>query len=209
MESFNPSSRRSAEAIAEGFGSWFDGCQYVYLDVGTNIGIQIRKVFEPELFPEAKVLPIFDEIIGTNRSSRHDLCVVGFEPNIHHTTRLQELETAYLRRGWRVKIFTETAVALKNGEADFFFDTVAPAQRHQWGASLIPYHETMRDDQGSSDGGKRTAAAKATVHTMDLADYIVRYVAARHHDTGRNHQILMKLDIEGAEHELLPHLILT
>jgi len=67
----------------------------------------------------------------------------------------------------------------------------------------------MRDDQGSSDGGKRTAAAKATVHTMDLADYIVRYVAARHHDTGRNHQILMKLDIEGAEHELLPHLILT
>ena len=32
-----------------------DGCRYVYIDVGTNMGIQIRKLFEPHLYPEAEV----------------------------------------------------------------------------------------------------------------------------------------------------------
>merc|ERR1711994_134191 len=27
-----------------------DGCTFVYLDMGTNIGVQIRKLFEPEKF---------------------------------------------------------------------------------------------------------------------------------------------------------------
>ena len=33
-----------------------DGCQYVYVDMGTNIGIQIRKLYEPYLYTGAHVL---------------------------------------------------------------------------------------------------------------------------------------------------------
>jgi len=29
---------------------YFEHCKYVYLDVGTNTGVQIRKFFEPSLF---------------------------------------------------------------------------------------------------------------------------------------------------------------
>ena len=45
-------------------------CRHVYLDIGSNIGVQIRKLFEPRKYSHgdngrrAEVLPIFDEIFG-------------------------------------------------------------------------------------------------------------------------------------------------
>jgi hypothetical protein len=48
------------------------------------------------------------------------ICAVGFEPNIHHTKKLQEMENAYQKKGWRVKISTDLAAATKDGTADFF-----------------------------------------------------------------------------------------
>ena len=45
--------------------NFLDGCQHVYLDMGTNTGIQIRKLYEPHLFPNALVLPIFDKFFGS------------------------------------------------------------------------------------------------------------------------------------------------
>ena len=60
-----------------------DGCHHVYLDMGSNMwdtkqrttsissnprGIQIRKVYEPKLFPHAAMLPIFDKYFGSVQS---------------------------------------------------------------------------------------------------------------------------------------------
>ena len=45
--------------------NFLDGCQHVYLDMGTNTGIQIRKLYQPHLFPNASVLPIFDKFFGS------------------------------------------------------------------------------------------------------------------------------------------------
>ena len=41
-----------------------DGCYHVYLDMGTNQGVQIRKLYQPQLFPNATVLPLFDKYFG-------------------------------------------------------------------------------------------------------------------------------------------------
>ena len=44
-------------------------CRHVYLDLGTNIGMQIRKLYEPELYPQSPMLPLFDKYFGhTNRT---------------------------------------------------------------------------------------------------------------------------------------------
>ena len=43
---------------------FLDGCRHVYLDMGTNTGVQIRKLYQPHLFPNASVLPIFDKFFG-------------------------------------------------------------------------------------------------------------------------------------------------
>jgi hypothetical protein len=68
-----------------------DGCEHVYLDLGSNIGVQVRKLFEPEAYPEAPLRRIFEEMFGPEgpqRSAR--VCAFGFEPNPRLTTRLRK-----------------------------------------------------------------------------------------------------------------------
>ena len=69
------------------FGS-LDGCYYVYLDVGSNVGVQVRKLFEPYLYPNAKFLDVFNEEFGPFEERKKHVCAVGFEPNPHHTNKL-------------------------------------------------------------------------------------------------------------------------
>ena len=103
-----------------------DNCYHVYLDVGSNVGIQIRKLFEPSKYSDAAVHPIYDLNFGTFENRQRDgndykVCAVGFEPNFQHTAYLKNLEKIYNGCGWKVKIYTETAVSDHNGAATFFF----------------------------------------------------------------------------------------
>ena len=66
-----------------------DGCYHVYLDVGSNIGVQVRKLFEPHLYPKAKVQTIFDHFFGPIELRSESVCAIGFEPNPNHTTYLK------------------------------------------------------------------------------------------------------------------------
>ena len=65
-------------------------CTGVYLDFGSNIGVQIRKLFEPHKFEGAQVLPLFTEVFGEERCRT---CAIGIEPNPRHTRRLDQLES--------------------------------------------------------------------------------------------------------------------
>ena len=38
-----------------------DGCLHVFLDLGSNRGLQIRKLYEPHLFPLAPILPLYEK----------------------------------------------------------------------------------------------------------------------------------------------------
>lgn len=44
-----------------------DNCYHVYLDVGSNVGIQVRKLYEPHLYKGAAVLKLFDQHFGPDR----------------------------------------------------------------------------------------------------------------------------------------------
>ena len=67
--------------------NFLKGCRHVFLDVGSNVGIQVRKLFEPKLYPDAEVLPQFDQFFGRYPDNRDEVCAVGFEPNPKHTKR--------------------------------------------------------------------------------------------------------------------------
>ena len=41
-----------------------DGCYHVYLDVGSNIGVQVRKLYQPEHFPNAGIINQFRLAFG-------------------------------------------------------------------------------------------------------------------------------------------------
>jgi hypothetical protein len=101
-------------------GNPLDGCLHVYLDLGTNTGVQIRKLFEPHKFPATDVLPIFDKYFGPVEDSSI-FCAVGFEPspNPDHEPNLNFLSSFYNACGWRTIIHTRTAVTSKNMNTQF------------------------------------------------------------------------------------------
>ena len=41
-----------------------DDCLHVFIDLGSNRGIQIRKLYESHLFPLAPVLPLYERYFG-------------------------------------------------------------------------------------------------------------------------------------------------
>lgn len=175
-----------------------EGCTHVYLDVGTNRGVQLRKLLQPQYYPGAKVLPVFDVFFGTDRASHSSLCAFGFEPNPSHTAWLQRIERAYTAHGWRVKVFTETAVGVRDGDTvpiyftgDLFSDLAASSTQNEiltWGGSRAP--------------------KRVDVRTLDLARFLNEEVHARSEAAAPGAAVVMKLDIEGAEMDVLPELLL-
>jgi hypothetical protein len=65
------------------------------------------------------------------------VCSVGFEPNLHHTKVLSELEAAHRKCGWKTKFFTETAVAHDYGVIDVFAESNHDDHKKELGASII------------------------------------------------------------------------
>ena len=66
-----------------------DGCYHVFLEVGSNVGIHGRFLFEPQKYPNAKEAHgIFNEHFGPRdiRDNRNT-CVFAFEPNPTHNVR--------------------------------------------------------------------------------------------------------------------------
>ena len=90
---------RTHELLESDTNNFLDGCHHVYLDVGSNIGVQIRKLYEPEKYPKAPIHSIFDENFGDFDERRKYypgnlsfVCAVGFEPNPRHAEYLKQIE---------------------------------------------------------------------------------------------------------------------
>jgi hypothetical protein len=86
-----------------------DGCACVFLDIGTNQGIQTRKLFEPELHPEAKWPAQFKKSFEMVEHIRANCCSFGLEPNPLHHDALDEVEAAHNKKRWRTKFFHAAA----------------------------------------------------------------------------------------------------
>merc|ERR1712088_922203 len=84
-----------------------DGCLHVFLDLGSNRGLQIRKLYEPHLFPLAPILPLYQKYFGVPESRNlQELCTVAFEPNPQHTDHLKNLAANYSTCGIRFGHFS-------------------------------------------------------------------------------------------------------
>ena len=99
---------------------------------------QIRKLFEPHLYLNATILPLFDQYFGNIQIRTQKpgiVCAVGFEPNPHHTKILQNIQSVYNKCEWKTKIFTTTAAAHCYGMARFFTDN--NTAMNEWGGSIL------------------------------------------------------------------------
>lgn len=181
-----------------------DGCLHVYLDVGSNIGVQVRKLFEPQLFPDAPVLKIFDQHFGEHLNRNlSQVCSVGFEPNPIHYQILQKISSSYKNCGWRA-IFYEVGVSFKN-------DILSYARINgpqEWGGFIVE----KKDDFGDKLKADINDKMVENVHVIRLATFILEIVNTRKLPESAKTtlpQVVMKLDIEGKEVEVLPDLLIS
>lgn len=108
-------------------------CSHFYFDMGTNMGVQIRKLYQPEHFSKAPVIPIFDKFFGADRKR---VCAVGFEPNIAHVSKLKMLEASYELQGFPVVIFTLTGLSHENGIITFYHESDHEMHGKEYAAEL-------------------------------------------------------------------------
>ena len=64
-----------------------DGCHHVFLDVGANVGVQTRKLFEPDLYRrngackrevECNAVGDYRRVFGSSTATLRTVCAVGF-----------------------------------------------------------------------------------------------------------------------------------
>ena len=154
-----------------------DGCYHVYLDVGSNIGVQVRKLYEPRQFPNAPIHKIFQEFFGpfefrskvekSMKGADSFICSVGFEPNSHHSKYLKQIEANYRHcHGLNVKFFTETGASNKNGVTQFITD--GSPENNEWGGQIL---------KRSKRSSKEEKYEK--VKLMRLSEFVNNVVATR------------------------------
>jgi len=175
-----------------------DGCKHVFLDVGANLGVHVRMLFEPQHYNESAYLRLFEEHFGTAAERRRPfnesgICAFGFEGNEKFAKVHKEIEVAYAKQGWRVKFFTPLAVADASGYATFFVNN--EPENEDWGSSLID---------------RRLEAPNKEFHAVllpkvDFAKWMSINVVGRQLPRGRaKGKVVMKMDIEGAEYTVMP-----
>jgi len=185
-----------------------DGCHHVYVDVGSNIGVHSRFLFEPEKYPKATLaLNIFNANFGSpiDRDGR-DICVFAWEPNPAHAVRHQKLEVAYASLGWRYHYMPFGA-----GDQDgtLTFRHIGDEDKKEWGfsAARAPVKE-------GEDGGIEEKVPVKRLSAWLAQEIQGRLPPEKIHGVygdgpGSEPTVVMKLDIEGSEFIVLPDLMFT
>lgn len=173
---------------------WLQSCKSILLDLGSNNGVNVRKMYEPEKYGGAKVLPYLSEVFGQpdvrrSPASKTGLCALGLEPNPEHHERLQMVQQAYRKQGWNVHFYPFAAWSKDGFMPLNMTGKKEPATEQKAGEGS---HLSMR-----STGW--TESRQVATRTVDLAAFIKSLPAQS--------VKLMIMDIEGAEYQSLAQLI--
>jgi len=177
-----------------------DGCYHVLIDVGANIGVHTRFLFEPEKYPESKVaVRHFAALFGATRDNR-DFCSFGFEPNPAHKGRHLKLQSAYKRVNWRYHpIFA--GVSDEDGDMLFYHMGKRDESQMEFG-----FNSLRKRNQYGEDGRAETVPIiRLATFLQQIRDRRLPKVVFGDYADGP--KVVMKLDTERMEWVILPDLI--
>lgn len=178
-----------------------DGCYHVFLDVGSNIGIHGRFLFEPQRYPEStSSVATFAREFGYPRDNRL-YCIFAFEPNPKFEKRHIDLERAYKTLGWRYS-FIMAGASNMDGNLTFYHSHLVNSETENGFSAL-----TAKTLYG-------TDASSRTVQIIRLASWIRneiedRVIPAQYSNEISKPKVVMKLDVEGLEFKVFPDLLTT
>jgi len=167
-------------------------CSKVYVDIGLNIGDNLRVLYEPTAAASNRKLNrTFGSLFGSV-TQRAGICTVGIEPNPVHSTRLAALQKLLTERGHRVQLFG-VAISNMTGSTTFWTDT-APHNiaRNGWGNSVLRWAANM----------DRSHAVQVPTLTLTSA---IHSLFLRTGVGAQPKQVVgMKIDCEGCEYDAIP-----
>ena len=184
-----------------------DGCYHVFLDLGANIGVHGRFLFEPHQYPKAKKAEkFFLQAFGNKTRDNRDFCVFAFEPNPNHHRRLHKVSQAYAAMGWRFHVIPK---GISDHGSNLTFYRWNDKKYSEWGFSMTK----PPPDNAFPSGTPNTEIQVAVVR---LAKWIEHHIQDRTlpkeiqgnypYDTPR---VLMKMDVEGMEFPVMADMLLT
>ena len=160
-------------------------CEWVYLDLGSNIGDSLRGFAKGSV--EARLAEALRVAVGPAWAPSK-ACVYGFEPNPRWTPRLLDLQKTLTTQLANITIFTETAIGGPEQKAAPMWLVQDKRSKHGVGSSLV----TSRPHDVDSDA--------RPVATVVLSDFLRDIVAPRH---GLRTPVVIRMDVEGAEYDAL------
>jgi hypothetical protein len=191
-------------AVVTGNSSFsLDGCRYVFLDLGSNIGIHVRFLYEPYLYSRQPYSShVFDLHFPVLRN-RTDVCAVGFEPNIRHEARLNNLHRYYGQWGLRA-YWIISAVSDYMGTTEFAHQGDVNENEFGFQKHGIGIHE--KRDVGAPD--------MITVQVTNITEFILTTVRGRKIpekllESDPVPAVIVKMDVEAEEKVILPALFRT
>ncbi len=183
----------------------FAGCKHIFMDLGSNIGMHARFLFEPDHYNNSRYSSLIFDKMFSSQKERTKACMIGWEPNPAHKDRLRRL-SAYLKK--------------KNFRADWIFAGVSSTNRNisfvhantemdlrneEWGFSRVPHSPA-----------KKKAPVRTTyeeIMAMDISLFIHQHIPNINKYDGKPHltdpTIIMKMDVEAEEYRIVPKMIAT
>jgi hypothetical protein len=161
-------------------------CKHVFVDVGANIGMHARFLFEPEKYPKSPFSRLFRRILGDDRNQT---CAIEIEPNPRHMKRHISLTRHYAQKGLTYVYLPNAVDGKLYRNLSFYLNpTVFQGNTHSdWSFGI-----KKRQEQNTS----------FKVESIPLYDVLDCMYARK---TGK---MIVKMDIEGMEYSVVSSLML-
>jgi FkbM family methyltransferase len=155
--------------------------RYVFIDLGANKGDSIRNFLG---YTSNALGGKLSKLISIDQVRSKKWLIYAFEANPYFDTNLQDLKEEVENEGHHVFLYKQTAAWIYDGKIDFYLDTVN-RMNDFWGSSLNVKHPDV----------EKSGKHKINISCVDVARIIKQY--------NENDFMVVKMDIEGAEYELL------
>ncbi|KAF9090582.1 hypothetical protein BGX23_005915 [Mortierella sp. AD031] len=156
--------------------------RYIFIDLGANRSDSLEVFLQK---PGAKYQYTYPK---PDWATYEQAEIYLFEANPVFTPHLVEAKEKYLEVGININIFPSTVVDVRDGTRTFFLDTVNE-QRDFWGSSIYASHpDAIRSESKGTE-----------LSAINLAGWLLK-------NTLPCDFVVVKMDIEGAEYEVVPHL---
>mmetsp|Transcript_15833 Transcript_15833/g.39219 ORF Transcript_15833/g.39219 Transcript_15833/m.39219 type:complete len:286 (-) Transcript_15833:28-885(-) len=175
-------------------GDWFStrkptACEKVMFDLGSNVGDSLAKFANGQIEGAQRSL---ESAMG-EKPNVSEYCVYGFEGNPKWTETLQN-EAIRLNNSFKeILVLTETLASDSDGTATLYLDTVNNG-KNNWGSSMIKEH---RDAVRSGQTG-------VELRSVDFSAFVEKHTLPR---GSPDRNVIIRMDIEGAESSVLDRLI--